>query len=593
MTVNVVGLVAIIVFYLLILAVGLWASRKSKGKSDSEEVMLAGRNIGLAVGIFTMTATWVGGGYINGTAEAVYTSGYGLLWAQAPWGYALSLVLGGILFAKQMRSQGYVTMLDPFQLKYGERMGGLLFIPALLGEVFWSAAILSALGATLSVILDLDIKISIIVSACIAMFYTVLGGLYSVAYTDVVQLICIFVGLWICIPFAFMNEAVTPITVTGVPEGWVGKWDPLFAGVWIDYALLLTFGGIPWQVYFQRVLSSSSAWRAQALSFIAAAGCIIMAIPAVLIGAIGASTDWNQTAYTKDPADATELILPLVLQYLTPTAVSFFGLGAVSAAVMSSADSSILSASSMFARNVYKLVFRQAASEREILWVMRISIFVITAFAMLLAITIETIYGLWYLCSDLVYVILFPQLFCVVYFPGCNLYGSLLGYIIGLILRLGGGESLLKLDPFIYYPLYDPVNGQLFPFRTFSMCISFLTIVLVSYSLKWLFENNHIPKKYDFFKAIVNIPERPREKYQDIEGDVALQKLAKQDSIGMTEPINPFSVDYGSARSEITGLSLPPPSSSSSKEPLKEETPTPSSPDTPDSPITEQTSIGN
>lgn len=56
------------------------------------------------------------------------------------------------------------------------------------------------------------------------------------------------------------------------------------------------------------------------------------------------------------------MILPLVLQYLTPDFVSFFGLGAVSAAVMSSADSSILSASSMFARNVYKLIFRQRVS---------------------------------------------------------------------------------------------------------------------------------------------------------------------------------------------------------------------------------------
>ena len=54
--------------------------------------MLAGRNIGMFVGIFTMTATWVGGGYINGTAEVVYTMG--LIHCQAPVGYALSLVLG-------------------------------------------------------------------------------------------------------------------------------------------------------------------------------------------------------------------------------------------------------------------------------------------------------------------------------------------------------------------------------------------------------------------------------------------------------------------------------------------------------------------
>lgn len=41
---------------------------------------------------FISTATWVGGGYINGTAEAVNKSG--LIWAQSPWGYAMSLVLG-------------------------------------------------------------------------------------------------------------------------------------------------------------------------------------------------------------------------------------------------------------------------------------------------------------------------------------------------------------------------------------------------------------------------------------------------------------------------------------------------------------------
>lgn len=45
-----------------------------------------------------------------------------------------------------MRSKGYVTMLDPFQQLYGKRMGGLLFIPALMGEMFWAAAIFSALG---------------------------------------------------------------------------------------------------------------------------------------------------------------------------------------------------------------------------------------------------------------------------------------------------------------------------------------------------------------------------------------------------------------------------------------------------------------
>ena len=107
---------------------------------------------------------------------------------------------------------------------------------------------------------------------------------------------------------------------------------------------------------------------------------------------------WNETDY-RGPwpltSEETSMILPMVLQYLTPDFVSFFGLGAVSAAVMSSADSSVLSAASMFARNVYKLIFRQRASEMEIIWVMRAGIIVVGILATAMALTIPSIYGLW------------------------------------------------------------------------------------------------------------------------------------------------------------------------------------------------------
>lgn len=58
--INVAGVISIILFYILILGVGIWAARKKEAGNDSEEeVMLAGRNIGLFVGIFTMTGNFV------------------------------------------------------------------------------------------------------------------------------------------------------------------------------------------------------------------------------------------------------------------------------------------------------------------------------------------------------------------------------------------------------------------------------------------------------------------------------------------------------------------------------------------------------
>lgn len=70
------------------------------------------------------------------------------------------------------------------------------------------------------------------------------------------------------------------------------------------------FGGIPWQVYFQRVLSCKTAAKAKGLSLAASFGCLVMAIPAVLIGAIGASAGKCETATEITVDQESENIVP-------------------------------------------------------------------------------------------------------------------------------------------------------------------------------------------------------------------------------------------------------------------------------------------
>ncbi|CAG5131761.1 unnamed protein product [Candidula unifasciata] len=412
----------------------------------------------------------------------------GLSWGEGD----IDPLLSGLFFANRMRTEGYVTMLDPFQIKFGDRMGGLLFIPALLGEVFWTSAVLAALGATLSVIMEMEPRPAIIISAAIALFYTLIGGLYSVAYTDVVQLFCIFFGLWISVPFAMTHEAVHDFSINAT-ETWLRPIPTADLPVYIDSFLLLMFGGIPWQVYFQRVLSSKSAFKAQILSYIAAIGCIVLATPAALLGITAASADWNQTAWRGKvpiPKEDIPLILPMTLQYLCPPVITFLGLGALSAAVMSSADSSILSAASMFARNIYRSLFRQVASEREVVWVMRVAIFGVSALALAMALTVESIYVLWILCADLVYVILFPQLIAVIYVKKSNTYGSLAGYIFGMFFRIAG-----------------ETGTQGFPYKTLAMLVTLFTLVSTSHLSHFLFMTGKLPRRFDVFMCIENSAE--------------------------------------------------------------------------------------
>ena len=139
---------------------------------------------------------------------------------------------------------------------------------------------------------------------------------------------------------------------------------------------------------------------------------------------------------------------------------------------------------------------------------MKAAIFGVGIMAMIMGITITSIYELWFLCGDMVYVILFPQLVSVIYLKGSNTYGSLAGFTFGVTMRLLGGENAFKLKAVLHYPGYEEkTNLQYFPYKSLTMILSFIVIVLVSYPLKYLFEKKIFPKNWDVFQCIVNIPD--------------------------------------------------------------------------------------
>ena len=83
------------------------------------------------------------------------------------------------------------------------------------------------------------------------------------------------------------------------------------------------------------------------------------------------------------------------------------------------------------------------ASQTELIWVLRATIIVVGAIALCMGLLVQSVYGLFILCADFVYVILFPQLVAVIYIHWVNVYGSIVAFLIGLILRLCGGERVV------------------------------------------------------------------------------------------------------------------------------------------------------
>src|SRR3982751_3393917 len=239
------------------MAVGWIASRKVR-EGTAADLIVAGRAMPFWVAALTMTATWVDGGYLLGTTEGVYKSSI-QLGIQGGLCFGLSLIIGGAVFAGVMRRAGFTTLIDPFERRFGKRWAAVLFLPALAGELFWSAELLVAIGSTFGVLLGMNLRTAILLSAVVTTAYTMLGGMWSVAYTDVFQLALVAVGLVVALPFVLHGAGglhhAWNTYVSARPDGSAvlppfqphgGLWTAGSVVGWWDVSLMLIFGGVPW-----------------------------------------------------------------------------------------------------------------------------------------------------------------------------------------------------------------------------------------------------------------------------------------------------------------------------------------------------------
>jgi high affinity choline transporter 7 len=92
---------------------------------------------------------------------------------------------------------------------------------------------------------------------------------------------------------------------------------------------------------------------------------------------------------------------------------------------------------------------------------------------LLLALKVKSVYGLWFLCSDFVYCLLFPQLVCALFDPRANRNGSMAAFAVSFVLRIGAGDATLGLPQWLPYP-------EGFPVKTVAMLAGLLVLPVVS-----------------------------------------------------------------------------------------------------------------
>jgi solute carrier family 5 (high affinity choline transporter), member 7 len=497
------GILAVVGLYAVFLLVG-WRASRSKPLETAADLLVAGRSMPFWMATITMAATWIDGGYLLGTAEGVFAS-LASGWQGGVF-FGLSLVLGGLFFAHRMRQLEFVTLIDPLTARFGRHWAAMLSLPALLGEVLWSAELLVAIGATFGVMLGMDLTASILLSAAVVTSYTVLGGMWSVGYTDVVQFALIPLGLLVALPFAlhavggfdacwnFYVEHQAEAARLAPPLSPDGYWTaPRIVGWW-DLSIMLALGGIPWNCYFQRVQACQTPAKAQWHSLTAGLLTILLTVPPLLLGlAAFGYGGWSEQA-RQQLHDAPSMAMPLLLAEALPPFVAIAGLTAIVGAVTSSFSASILSAGSMISWNVGRGLLSPQISAVNMRRLIRVSILLLGGLAAVIALRVQSVQKLWFLTSDLVFVILFPQLVYALFDPRANRTGSIAAFVVSLAIRLAGGEPLLAIPALVSYgELFDPLlpgtadlwldeNGHatLFPVRTMAALAGLVLLGVVS-----------------------------------------------------------------------------------------------------------------
>lgn len=478
-----------------------WLGARRARRTD---LILGGRTLPVWLGVLTMTATWVDGGYLLGTAEGAFRWSPASGW-QGGVCFGLSLVLGGLFFAGPMRARDYTTLIDPLSERFGRSWAAVLAIPAVLGELFWSAELLVAVGASASALLGARFELAVVAAAVVVLAYTVAGGLWSVTYADVLQLGLVALGLCVAIPFVLQAtgglEATWTAYQAAFPErGGLGppvsafgsQWTgPSVAGWW-DLSLMLLLGGIPWNCYFQRVLACGTPAQARRTSIAAGVATMALVAPPMVLGLSAAVFPWSGAAAAQLAATPAQA-LPLLLREATPPFVALLGLGAIIGAVTSSFSASVLSASSMATWNGVRVVAGARLGDRGTRRTVRAGIVVVGALAAVLALRAQSVQALWFFTSDLVFVLVFPQLVAALFDSRATRAASVAAFTVSLVLRLGGGEPLLGLPPFIPYPQlaawaiggdpaawYDAAGGMLWPFRTLAAAAGLVLLPVIS-----------------------------------------------------------------------------------------------------------------
>lgn len=432
----------ILLYLALTLSIGVYAARRVKSSGD---FLLAGKRLPLYLDTATVFATWFGSESLLGASSQMSEEGIlGVI--EDPFGAALCLLLVGLFFAKPLYRMNLITFGDFYRIKFNRSTEIIASILLTVSYFGWVAAQMLALGIILNVILGTGIPTGIIIGSCIVIVYTFLGGMWSVALTDLLQSIVIISGL-IFVTLEITGKTAISNILEQTPSSFF-EFVPHGKGTttWLNYFaswITIGLGSIAGQDVFQRVMSAKSEKVAMRSSVLASLLYLTVVMMPMLLAL------YARVLYPELLSRDSQLLIPnLVLQHSNSLVIILF-FGALISAIMSTASGATLAPAAILSENLLKPLFKNL-TDTKFLLLSRLCVIVVAALSMFFAFSNDSIFELVGLSSQMTLVTIFVPLVAALFFKSGNSSAAIVSMLAGLSAWLFALYIKTDINPLLY-----------------------------------------------------------------------------------------------------------------------------------------------
>jgi len=354
--VNFIDWTIIVVYLLAMVAFSILLGR---GQSSQEDYYVGGRDLPWwAIGISTMATQSSANSFIGIPAFVALTEGGGLAWLQYELAVPLAMIFVMVFLLPFFRQLELVSVYEYLELRFNRATRLFLSGVFLISRALATGMGIYAAAIVLTACLDVPIWVTILVIGVVTIIYDTIGGMAAVVYSDVIQMVVLLVGVFICIVYAAGEVGGLSEVISTLPsERWValdsssGLSEPSsstpFWGFFVGgFFLYVSYYGVD-QSQAQRELSAPTIEDTKRSLILNGLARFPMTILYLLLGAaMGAA--YHKLPALKAAVDAhgkADFLVPEFILTQLPTGVRALLISAILAAAMSSLDSALNSLS--------------------------------------------------------------------------------------------------------------------------------------------------------------------------------------------------------------------------------------------------------